>query len=371
MDLEHALVNECIPYIDFLLTPSITVHQCSTPEVSHISLLLLSIPRLCPNLQNLRVYGKLPDNLALDLAFFEATCGMHNLHTLNLGSSKPPDGMISRILHHLGSLTSLETLQSLYILTEIQPFAMVNHSFPKLRNLSLILQDFDSAALIMDSMHLPFLSLGFYFTHRLPRPPSPRKLLQSLARNPHLPLSLSSIAIHGVLTKRSSVPGVDGAETASIFQPLLALVSLQTLSLRWLSGVETLDDARLNRASKSFPQLQNLTLYGRVLERKRITLAGYVPLVQNCPRLGTIAVATACKSFDPRKALPAGLCNEHLQRLDWRESSIESPVASIFRCLNIMFPNLSLLVIPSNFSSEGARKSWTDLQRLVRDSQTY
>jgi len=352
----------------------------STILVSCVSQLLFSIPRLCSNLQTFTVNSWLSNNLVLEPAVFQATCSMHSLRTLHLGSLKPPNGMMDRILHHLGHLTSLETLRGLYIPTEIQSldesdlilrsFGMANHWFQKLRHLSLRLQDFDSAALLMDSMHLPFLSLAFSL--RLsgqPKPHSPRKLFQSLARNSHLPLSLSSIEMLGDV-RRPFVRDVDDAETASIFQPLLALTNLQTLSLR-LSGVEKLDDAWLNRASKGFPQLRRLTLHGHAVERKRITLAGYVPLLQNCPRLRWICTATACKSFDTRKALPAALCNENLTAFSCSKSSIESPVASIFRCLIRMFPNLNLLFIPSSFPSEEARKSWTDLQQLVLDSQKY
>ena len=76
------------------------------------------------------------------------------------------------------------------------------------------------------------------------------------------------------------------------------------------------------------------------MERKRITLEGYVPLLQNCPRLSQISVATACKSFDTRKALPPGLCNRSLTNIHFPQSSIESSAECIFRCLVLMFPNL-------------------------------
>ena len=159
---------------------------------------------------------------------------------------------------------------------------MANHWFPKLRKLGLSLEDFDSAALIMDLIHhLPFPG-SLTFDLKRPRPHSPSKLLQSLGSNPHLPLSLSTLIILDDM-QHSLVHDASNAETPSMFQPLLALTNLQTLILR-LSGVEMLDDAWLNLASKSFPRLQVLTLHGRALERKQITLAGYVPLVQNSPK---------------------------------------------------------------------------------------
>jgi len=301
---------------------------------------------------------------------------MHSLRTLDLGSLKAPDGTIRRILHHLGGMTSLEILHNLHIPTEVQsldkpglilpPFRMVNQWFPKLRDLSLSLGDFDSAALIMDSLqHLPFRFLKFELKGQHPQPHSPRKLLQSLACNHHLPLSLSTIAI----LEDVKQPVVHDVDDADIFRPLLSLTNLHTLNIR-LSGVEMLDDAWLDKASKCFPQVQFLRLCGRALERQRITLAGYVPLVQNCPKLSIISVATACRSFEPRKALSAGLCNANLWKLDCSESSIESPVGSIFRCLNLMFLNLRVLLIPLTFHSEEAQKSWTLLQQLVHESQT-
>ena len=225
----------------------------------------------------------------------------------------------------------------------------------------------------MDSMqHLPFLSLRFYLECQPPQPYSFSTLIQSLARNPHLPLSLSSLEIEvSGNVEEPLVHDVDDAETADVFQPLLSLTNLQTLSLI-LSGVEMLDDAWLNRASKCFPQLQDLTLYGCDMERKRITLEGYVPLLQNCPRLSQIRVATACKSFDTRKApLPPGLCNSNLTDIHFPQSSIESSAECIFRCLILMFPNLQYLAIPYNFPSEEARKSWTDRRQLVNKSQDY
>jgi len=388
--LTHSLAYESAPYMDILLGPDISRvgivvgPWASTSELSHVSLLLPSVPRLCPNLQVLYVDSTLSNlvsnKLDFERAIFQNIYSIHNLRTLYLETLKTPDGMIGRILHHLRSMTSLETLHNLHIPTEAQsldkpdlilpPFGVVtlDHGFPKLRNLSLNIQDFNSAALVMDSMHLPFLSLAFYLEGQPSQPHSPGKLLQSLARNPHLPLSLSSILICEDV-KQPLVRDVNDAETPSIFQPLLALTNLRKLTLQ-LSGVEMLDNAWLNRASKSFPQLQNLTLYGRDLKRKQITLAGYIPLLQNCPRLSEISIATAYRAFDPSRALTTGLCNENLRRLDCSESSIESPVASIFRCLILMFPNLSHLFPPSNSPSEGWR-SWTDLQRLVRDSQEY
>jgi len=176
MGLPHSLAYKSAPYMDFLLGPNISRVVIGVgpllPELSHVSLLLPSVPRLCPNLQGLYVNTRLPNNLDFERAVFQSICSLHSLRTLYLGTLKPPDGMIGHVLHHLRSMTSLEALYLLYIPTEIQalgepdlipsPFGMVNHGFPKLRNLSLNLQDFNSVALVMDSMHLPFRSLAFY-----------------------------------------------------------------------------------------------------------------------------------------------------------------------------------------------------------------
>ena len=389
MDFAHPLAYEAAPYIDFLLSPNIMqisitgvrVHSDSTREVSHISLLLPSIPRLCPNIQTLMV-GRLPNKLVLGSAVFQAICSMHSLRTLDLGRLKPPDGMIGRILHHLGSLTSLKALHNLYITTEIQssldepdcippPFGMVNHWwFPELRDLSLNVQDFDSAALVMDLMQqLPFCSLTFDLFGQPFQPHSPDKLLQSLARNPHLQFSLSTLSIRMVMTD-TLIYDVGDTEIPRVFQPLLALTNLHELTLQ-LSGVEMLDDAWLNQASKCLPQLRVLSLYNHTSERRRITLAGYVALLRNCPGLRSITVSSAFKPFNTRKALPAGLCNENITKLNCWGSSIESSVIGIFRCLILMFPNLSHLVIPLNPQSEAGRKAWTFLGQLVRESQKY
>ena len=120
------------------------------------------------------------------------------------------------------------------------------------------------------------------------------------------------------------------------------------------------------RMDQCFPHLQDLTPDGCELERKQITLAGYTPLLQNCPGLSQLSVATACRSFDTRKALPPGLCNRRLMSLDLPRASIESSVGSIFRCLILMFPNLKSLTIPYGVASRQARKSFTDLQQLVK-----
>ena len=137
------------------------------------------------------------------------------------------------------------------------------------------------------------------------------------------------------------------AEIANILQPLLALTNLQKLALEF-PGVEILDDPWLDRASKSLPRLQDLTIHGCDLERKRITLAGYVPLLQDCPKLFQLSIATACKSFDIKKALPPGLCNQNITQLHRLEPCIESSVGSIFRCLVLMFSNLEYLDWPSD-----------------------
>ena len=160
------------------------------------------------------------------------------------------------------------------------------------------------------------------------------------------------------------------AEIENILQPLLALTNLQKLALEF-PGVEMLDDAWHDRASKSFPRLQDLTLHGCDLERKRITLAGYVPLLQNCPKLFQLSIATACKSFDTKKALPPGLCNQNITQLHRLGPCIESSVGSIFRCLVLMFPNLKYLDWPSDPPSEEARKLWIQLHLLVNDCQRY
>ena len=359
------LAYESVPYIDFLLTPNIleaSVTFAGLDSTREVSLLLPSIARLCPNLEDLDVDNELTNNLDVESAVFQATCSMHSLRTLDLGFIEPPNGMIGRILYHLGSMISLETLHGLYIPTEIQsldkpdlilppPLGMVNHWFPKLRDLSLSLQDLDSAVLIVDSMqHLPFRSPTFYLNGQHQ---SPRKLLQSSAGNPQLPFSLSTLVILGD-TEHTLVHNVGNAEIPSIFWPLLALTNLRKLTLRF-SEVETLDDAWLighPNVSRSFGPCRSAAM-----------------------RLRLINVSLVLKSFNTRGALPAGLCNEHITMLDCSASSIgssiESLIASIFRCLILMFPNLCLLLIPWNFPSEGARKSWTDLQQLVRESQKY
>jgi len=307
---------ESLPYIDSFLSPNvsqISITVRSSTRISYVSLLLPSIPRLCPNLQKFTVDSTLPSNLGFERAAFQTICSMHRMRTLDLGALRPPDGTIGRILHHLGNMTSLETLHNLYLPTEIQSLAkrnlilpssgMVNHWFPKLRKLSLSLRDFDSAVIIMDSIHPPFISLEFDLSPiGQPKPHSHSKLLQSLACNPHLPLSLSTLVIFESLEHLAH--NVSDAE--SISQPLLALTNLEQLTLQ-LSGVEMFDDMWLNRASKCFPRLQILQLQGGDSEKTRITLAGYVPLLQNCPRLRLIATAVACQSFNTKKALPAGL----------------------------------------------------------------
>lgn len=123
IDSERRLDYDSLPYIDFLLTQNtlhISVELRPTCKVSHISLLLLKILRLCPNLRELNIGTYWATNLVLEAAGFQAIYNMHNLRSLDLGTFKPPDGMIGRILHRLGSMASLETLDDLYIPTEVQ-----------------------------------------------------------------------------------------------------------------------------------------------------------------------------------------------------------------------------------------------------------
>jgi hypothetical protein len=370
-----------IPYMDCFLGPTI-IHISITIKLSEtdaIALFFPTVARLCPNIQDFAINVQ-ELQVALDptlkTSVFQAASNMHNLRDVDFSMLEIPKQLIHPLILHLGTLPSLTRFGGLRLpgLKEsdvnLLQFPKMEVWFPKLTIFTLLVQDFKIASVLLDSMRLPYRFLAIFqiSTRTLLPLDSFRRLIRSLASNSNLESSLESLLIDGTI----SVPKND-AEVKGLFQPLLKLKSLSSFTLA-VSGTEKLDDAWLSQAAESFPLLEDVELRSSISPQStKMTLAGFMALLRHCPRLREIAISAIWKPFDTEEVLVGDerLFDNQVTKISTRESLIIQPVASIFRCLVMMFPRLKDLKIKKSFASTEEKQTWLTLRQLVRDSRKY
>ncbi|KAK7001358.1 hypothetical protein R3P38DRAFT_3048711 [Favolaschia claudopus] len=127
------------------------------------------------------------------------------------------------------------------------------------------------------------------------------------------------------------------------FYPLLICRNLTDVALQTGYGID-IDNDFINKIAEAWPQLETLSLspkFQASVYIPQVTLAGLIPLAQNCRCLTSLTLVLNATVLDihPRERPGNGISNEALVKLDVVESPISSP-AAVASFLSAIFPEL-------------------------------
>lgn len=167
----------------------------------------------------------------------------------------------------------------------------------------------------------------------------------------------------------------DAAITFDVFRPFLRFGNLTGLTISPRRGLSW-DDEALNEISQCFSRMRSLNLgadYG-CRDQSRITLAGLVPLLKNCPELSWLGIVIDTSVLPPAKEKPGGeegIFNDHTNRLYLGDSKVDDTVR-VVSFLSDIFPNLEHIITwlasmndrPLEQATYGSR--WHEVAHLAR-----
>ncbi|RDB18201.1 hypothetical protein Hypma_000501 [Hypsizygus marmoreus] len=329
--LDDERVVESFPYMQFLLSPSITdlylEGYSGLPPLSAIS-------RICYRI----------DTLVIDACDIEPSEDISAIHRFICRLQHLRYADFRGIIPSREAMLYLSKLESLYSLrfnlhsvpmsdVDFQLFTVDNGRFANVRKIDLIVQSWDMATQIVDSMHCPFGSFSIFQGSR----PGPAnafagKLIGALMRNTSLASSLSHLSIRGHLN--------DDMEPSKALQALFPLRALQYIKLRFDAPLNRLDNRWLSKAAHSWPDLRTFILLVESGEETLMTLEGLIPLIHQCLHLDELCVSAVWKPFNIH--LLKGKYNLQITSLEYFPWGIESPT-ELSKCLRAMFPWLERL----------------------------
>jgi hypothetical protein len=126
------------------------------------------------------------------------------------------------------------------------------------------------------------------------------------------------------------------------FLPLLAFRNLTHLSMSCVYS--DLDNARLSQMAQAWPHLEVLVLRSPLSGpvATRVTLEGFLPLLEYCPKLKELALKIDA-TREPHCLHPRGVSNPNITTLTVGKSVIASPL-HVARFFSYIFPNLKKIV---------------------------
>ncbi|KAG6908505.1 hypothetical protein DXG01_004439 [Tephrocybe rancida] len=333
--IDSPLSHLCLPYYSCLLHKEIVdIDLCfhSAGDIAACSL-LSSIPRLCPEIQELVVLSEPhPVDSVFSSALSEMLCKLPCIKSLGVTAALSKSAFL-----YLGAVPSLDDIQLGVVdvtrgTDAPHPLvSMENGRFSALTGLSFEARSWVDVCLIVDAMPRPFLTLGMQVEEITTLPSdeelfSLSRVINTLSR--HVCCStLTDLHMYG--------PDKDDRHTTIDLQGLFQLTSLEALRL-FIPPTCTIDDAWLSQAAMTWPALRILS----ILSRSQTTLLGLTPLIRHCPNLSELGISSRWAPFDTQLLGDVPPTNTAIKYLTCWDYTIDNNVLAIFRCLVIMFPRL-------------------------------
>jgi len=338
-----------IQFVQLFLGPCITkvtIPITSEEEESLIELLSSLIPHLSPNIHHLSVW--LPTRFSKPCsAIFQLIQGLHHLRILHFDLKQR--GPHERVSAQLGGLLALHELKmSLIPAHHFQYYTTALGQFPVLTKFSFMVDNWVSAATIMDSMQCRFTDLAVT-TRGEGSLSDLRTFADSMYRHP----SVSSLSHLSLVDFDTVLSGADCSNASSyveeIFSPLFAFVGLKFVHLQ-IDATACFRDSWYADAAAAWPSLETLSITSPntgTVEAK-MTLAGLIPLVKQCTKLESLRLGLNAQPFDPSQ-INNDVFNTNIQELCLETYIVPSP-REVFLSLHRIFPNLEYVFRSRRFS---------------------
>ena len=340
---EEYLSFEDLPLLQRLLGPlMLVVHIFDDVPVTSGSLLgslLWSISQASPHIREISIRSPfIPVNV---LALGGLLLSLSELKSIKVMDMPVPP---RAVVDHLGTIDSLECWDVLVFPADpdLHSFTTRGDRFPNLRSFGFRAVDMVVAAKIVESMNCPFERLEVTCRPRHQNATESvralRRMIDVLSRH-HSLLSLSRLA----LDVSSEILGDGESSAYVVLCPLFRLGAIKHVKLK-LSIFHHIGDAWLEEASQAWPCLETLQVtlpsWHKDWEQRHgptMTLAGLIPLLKRCPRLGHLEVSLIAKPVDPSALL--GISSLTVYRVSFPFSAVESPW-EVYRSMAVMFPKI-------------------------------
>lgn len=161
----------------------------------------------------------------------------------------------------------------------------------------------------------------------------------------------------------------DRALSIDAFRPFFHFRYLTDITVS-TPGVFVWNDKDLEEMSSHFPHLQWLSLgdiEAKSYLQPKVTLAGLVPLLRNCPKLQALGIAIDATILPPAREKPGGdngVKNSSLGRLYLGDSPIDDPIR-VAAFLSAMAPHVNNIYSWEWVKSE-YQERWNEVARLIR-----
>ena len=334
---------DAFPFARLFLGPSIkeiTIPIASDHAESSVELLSSIIPHLSPNILHLNISSITGISRPCS-GIFQLILGLHNLRSLNVDLKHR--GLHEQLSAQLGNLSALGSLKmSLIQPSHLQFYTTALGQFPCLTEFSFAVDDWVSAATIMDSMDCRFTDLAVT-THKEGSLSDLRTFTESMSRHP----SLTSLT-HLSLSDFETTPNdIDETYIENTFRPLFGFTGLRYVNIQFDVSAK-FRNSWYTDAAAAWPLLEIIFVGSPNMGpiKPKMTLAGLIPLVKHCTKLGSVKLRIDAQPFDPSQT---EVSNTSIRKLCLETYIIPSP-REVFLSLIRIFPNLECVYQTSRFS---------------------
>lgn len=355
------LPPDAVPFARMLLGPyitEVTVPIMSEDAEKSVELLSSLLPYISPDIMCLNIWS-ITGIAKPCSAIFQLIEGLHKLRDLHIDVKHR--GLHERVAAQLGRLSSLSRLKiSLIHSNQLQFYTTALGQFPLLTEFSFAVDDWISAATIMDSMHCRFTNLAVV-THQQGSLSELQMFTESMSRHPSV-LYLTHLS----LTDFETTCGTDDQlYVEDIFRKLFALAGLTFLNLQ-INVSSNLRNSWYMDAAAAWPSLETLSISSPNMGpiKAKMTLAGLIPLVEHCTELKTLRLRLDAQPFDPTQV--NNISNWKIRRLCLETYIVPSP-RDVFLSLLKIFPDLEYVYQSSHFT-ESVSWPWDEVNHMLHEA---
>jgi hypothetical protein len=311
-----------------------------------------SLTQLSPDIQTLSFNGMLFGPFFTP-ALQGLVCALHDLRELDTAETN----LTNEVITHLGDLRHLTKLGNIHIrAADLELFNTNDGRFSRLEKFDFSSSDWLSAALVMGNMACKFINL--YITiddGNTPQSPVTIRAFTTPFLQHPARFTLTRLRLFG--SEYTLVTDIhDAYSVYKALEPLFACTALQSVDIK-LRIVNELDDSWLAGAASAWPSLQRLNIKTYHSSTSNMTLAGFIPILRNCPHLSSLGFSIHATPVDPTLLSRVG--NTLVEEISIGSSTVRSP-AKVARSLISMFPNLWEVT----FRGE-ERAIWGRIQQLL------
>ncbi|KIM86633.1 hypothetical protein PILCRDRAFT_310265 [Piloderma croceum F 1598] len=334
---------------------------------------LTALKSKSPLLEELEISAGPQTSLTLSFALSDLLCGLKHLKSF----SSPCIALTNAALGHLASLPALRLLglgiQNEELFTPM-PVVPTIQAFPALREITIWARHLANAVDMIGFICSSALEVAIFHIETPPSASLIHHLFLKLLENCS---SASLTRIYG-FQDDFTAEWNEGDNYVDIdnFRPLLSFSNLEYVWINACISFELVDDALIRDVAMAWPNLRQLD-FGSMScwgLSSRVTLAGLVPLCNNCPNLQVLGLTLDTSmpirypAVDP---LRRGPYNDQMHTLQVGHSSIDrTHVGAVAAFLSRLYPNLMEIITWDRMGNgdealEGSRDLWVEVAGLI------